>query len=35
MRALDEAGREALMAAKSGSEAVAVLTRGMGTPRKA
>ena len=34
MRALDEAGREALMAAKSGSEAVAVLTRGMAPPRK-
>ena len=35
MRALDEAGREALMAATSGSEAVALLTRGMnGAPRK-
>jgi len=35
MRALDDTGREALMAAKSGSEAVAILTRGVATPRKA
>ncbi len=35
MRALDDAGREALMAAKSGSEAVAILARGVAPTRKA